>query len=139
MKKLIYQAVFELSEGGGYGVYFPDLPGCTSYGETLERAQVNAREALGLHIYGMEQDGEAVPAPSDTIEVDPDTAPGYLVCPVIVFPDWVRNELDSRRVKTNVTIPAWVKDIAQKQNLNCSKLLELAILEAADIPVNPPR
>lgn len=66
-------------------MYFPDLPGCTSYGVTLSEAQKNAQDALGLHLYGMEEDGETVPAPSADPEVDPETTRGYLVWPVTVF------------------------------------------------------
>ncbi|MCI9445090.1 MAG: HicB family protein, partial [Oscillospiraceae bacterium] len=54
-------------------------------------------------------------------------------CPVTVFPSLVRDELDNRRVKTNVTIPAWVRELAQERGLNCSKLLEEAILDTAGI------
>lgn len=133
MKQVTYQGVFEPAEGNGFSVYFPDLPGCTSYGETLSEAQRNAQDALGLHLYGMEQDGDTIPAPSDTPEVDPETAAGYLVCPVTVFPSLVRDELDNRRVKTNVTIPAWVRELAQERGLNCSKLLEEAILDTVGI------
>lgn len=133
LKKLTYQGVFEPAEGTAFGVYFPDLPGCTSYGETLAEAQKNAKDALGLHIYGMEQDGDPIPEPSAVLEVDPETAAGFLVCPVTVFPSVVRDELDNRRVKTNVTIPAWVRELAQEQGLNCSKLLEEAILDTVGI------
>jgi len=52
-RKIAYLAVFEPAGNGSFGVYFPDLPGCTSYGETLAEAQKNAQDALGLHIYGM--------------------------------------------------------------------------------------
>ena len=52
MRKITYLAVFESIESG-YSVYFPDLPGCVSYGESFEDAQKQAAEALGLHIYGM--------------------------------------------------------------------------------------
>jgi post-segregation antitoxin (ccd killing protein) len=45
----------------------------------------------------------------------------------------VRDELDNRRVKTNVTIPAWVRELAQDRGLNCSKLLEEAILDTVGI------
>ncbi len=139
LKKLTYQGVFEPAEGTAFGVYFPDLPGCTSYGETLAEAQKNAQDALGLHIYGLEQDGDPVPEPSAVPEVDPETADGFLVCPVTIFPSIVRDELDNRRVKTNVTIPAWVRELAQNQGLNCSKLLEAAILDMAGIsPLNRP-
>lgn len=133
MKQVTYQGVFEPTEGNGFSVYFPDLPGCTSYGETLSEAQRNAQDALGLHLYGMKQDGDPVPAPSVTPEVDPETAAGYLVCPVTVFPSLVRDKLDNRRVKTNVTIPAWVRELAQERGLNCSKLLEEAILDTVGI------
>lgn len=139
LKQVTYQGVFEPTTGNGFSVYFPDLPGCTSYGETLSEAQKNAQDALGLHLYGMEQDGDQIPAPSDTPEVDPETAAGYLVCPVTVFPSLVRDELDNRRVKTNVTIPAWVRELALEKGLNCSKLLEAAILDMAGIsPLNRP-
>lgn len=40
-------------------------------------------------------------------------------------------------MKTNVTIPAWVRELAQERGLNCSKLLEAAILETTGIrPAN---
>lgn len=133
LKQITYLAVFEPAQGGGFGVYFPDLPGCTSCGESLQEAQENAQQALGLHLYGMEQDGDPLPEPSSRPEADPETAPGWLMCPVTVFPSLIRNELDNRRVKTNVTIPAWVKELAQERGLNCSKLLEEAILDTAGI------
>ena len=34
----------------GYGVFFPDLPGCTSAGATIQEAALNAEEALQAHI-----------------------------------------------------------------------------------------
>lgn len=128
MRKVTYLAVFEPS-GTGYSVYFPDLPGCTSYGKDFEEAQREAADALGLHLYGMEKDGEEIPTPSANPIIDEETAAGYLVSPVTVFPDLVKNELDNRRVKTNCTIPAWLKELAEQSGVNYSQLLELALLE----------
>ena len=34
----------------GYGVFFPDLPGCTSAGATIQEAALNAEEALQAQI-----------------------------------------------------------------------------------------
>lgn len=132
MRKISYPAVFEPS-GEGYSVYFPDLPGCISYGNSFEEAQSEAADALGLHLYGMEKDGEEIPAPSQNPEVDPETAPGYLVSLVTVFPDIVRNELDNRRIKTNVTLPTWLKDAAEQRDVNFSRLLEAALLDYLQI------
>ena len=50
MRKLSYLAVFEPSDEG-YSVYFPDLPGCISYGNSYEEAQKDAADSLGLHLY----------------------------------------------------------------------------------------
>ena len=133
MKKVTYLAVFEPGEDG-YSVYFPDIPGCASYGETFEEARQAAADALGLHLYGMEKDGEPIPAPSEHPAVDPETAAGYLISPVTVFPSIIRNELDNRRVKTNVTIPAWLKEVAERNHANYSRILESALLEYLDIP-----
>lgn len=135
MRKLSYLAVFEPGKDG-YGVYFPDLPGCISFGKTFEEAQLEATDALGLHIYGMEKDGESLPEPSKVPEVDPDTAPGFLVSPVSVFPDMVKNELDNKRVKTNTTLPAWLKEAAEQKGVNYSRILETALLDYLDIPTN---
>ncbi|EFC51465.1 toxin-antitoxin system, antitoxin component, HicB family [Neisseria subflava NJ9703] len=44
-------------EHTGYGVTVPDLPGCFSYGETVEEAVANAKEAAYFHIDGMIEDG----------------------------------------------------------------------------------
>lgn len=90
--------VFEPVAEGGYSVYFPDLPGCASCGDTLSEAQKNAQDALALHLYGMEKDGDPIPAPSATPEVDPETAPGYLVCPVTVSPSLFLGEQDTAKV-----------------------------------------
>jgi hypothetical protein len=42
-----YIAVVEEGEGKAIGVWFPDLPGCDSAGDTLDEAMQNAAEAVG--------------------------------------------------------------------------------------------
>jgi predicted RNase H-like HicB family nuclease len=49
----------------GFGVYFPDLPYCTIMGDGFGAAMQNAQEALGLHLWGMLDDEEAIPAPTE--------------------------------------------------------------------------
>ena len=46
-----------------YGVVVPDLPGCFSAGDTLDEALVNAKEAILLHLEGLLDEKEAIPAP----------------------------------------------------------------------------
>jgi hypothetical protein len=77
----------------------------------------------------MEKDGDSIPVPSKTPQVDSETAAGYLVSPVTVFPDLVRNELDNRAVKTNLTIPPWLKEIAEAKRVNYSKIFQTALID----------
>lgn len=42
MKQVTYFGVFEPTGNGAFSVYFPELPGCASYEETLSEAQRNA-------------------------------------------------------------------------------------------------
>ena len=52
---------------GAYGLYFPDLPGCTAMGATLEEAVVNAAEAMRDWVGVTVERGGAIPEPR-TIE-----------------------------------------------------------------------
>lgn len=132
MLNLTYLAVLEPGDGGGYGVYFPDLPGCISYGETLMEAQKMAGEAASLHVYGMENDGEAIPEPSQSLAKE-DTN-GNVVVPITIYPDLYRIKRENERVKTNTTLPAWLKRIAEEQHVNYSRLLEAALMDYLKLP-----
>ena len=50
-------------EAGAYGVYFPDLPGCTAMGPTIEEAIVNASEAMRDWVDVTVERGGAIPEP----------------------------------------------------------------------------
>ena len=62
----------------GYGVSFPDFPGCVSVGETVYDAVRHGREALAFHVDGLVDDGETIPSPRsiDAIEADRNSRTG---------------------------------------------------------------
>ena len=124
MEKLTYLAVCESAGAKGYGVYFPDLPGCISYGDDLAEAQANAKEALELHIYGMQVDGDKIPKAKLN---NPKTKKGDIVIPVSIYPELVKNEMDQRRIRINCTIPAYLKQEGENEGINFSQLLECAL------------
>ena len=68
-----YIAYLHKDKGSDFGVSFPDFPGCITAGKTLDEAHRMAAEALALHIAGMVEDGEEIPAPSmlDALADDP--------------------------------------------------------------------
>jgi predicted RNase H-like HicB family nuclease len=58
------------------GVWFPDLPGCTSAGDDIDEALRNAPEALDLYAESFEADGKPLPRPRTLTELktDPEIA-----------------------------------------------------------------
>jgi predicted RNase H-like HicB family nuclease len=69
-----YPAVIERGDEPGFGVFFPDFPGCVSAGDTMQQAALNAEEALRGHVSLMLSDGDAIPQPSslDEVACDPE-------------------------------------------------------------------
>ncbi len=51
----------------GYGVSFPDIPGCVAVGDTVDDAIRHGSEVLAFHVEGLAENGEAIPEPR-TIE-----------------------------------------------------------------------
>ena len=50
MKVLNYRILLRKESEGGYTVTVPSLPGCVTYGATLEEARAMAKEAVELHL-----------------------------------------------------------------------------------------
>ena len=60
---IAYLCLFRPEPEGGFTVTCPKLPPVVTYGETLEEAQANAREAIELCLEVMREDGQPIPAP----------------------------------------------------------------------------
>ncbi len=54
-------------EGGGYSIYFPDLPGCWSDGTTPEEAIENGRDALQSWLAVAQEFGDDIPGPFSAV------------------------------------------------------------------------
>jgi predicted RNase H-like HicB family nuclease len=65
--KVKYAIVVERARTN-YAAYVPDLPGCVATGETIEETEQLLREAIELHIAGMQEDGLPVPNPSSVVD-----------------------------------------------------------------------
>ena len=62
-----YAVVIEKAQSH-YSAYVPDLPGCVATGATVAEVEAQIREAIEFHIDCLRQDGEAIPAPSSSVE-----------------------------------------------------------------------
>jgi predicted RNase H-like HicB family nuclease len=62
-----YAVVIERAENN-YSAYVPDLPGCIATGATIEETERLIREAIKLHLIGLQEDGLPIPQPSSQVE-----------------------------------------------------------------------
>lgn len=95
-----YIALIHKDADSDYGVSFPDLPGCVTAGVDLDDARAMAVEALALHLDGLGEDGEAVPAPSSLEAIMADRANMDAVAIVVQAPEGA-----VKAVRVNITIP----------------------------------
>ena len=65
MSTVHYMAVLEKESDSDYCIYFPDVPGCVTAGDTVGEVLANAEEALQFHIDGLIRHGQSVPEPSE--------------------------------------------------------------------------
>jgi antitoxin HicB len=68
MRTFSYQIILRKEPEGGYTVLVPSLPGCVTYGKTVEEAIEMARDAITGYVESLIEDGETVPIEDDLIE-----------------------------------------------------------------------
>lgn len=51
-----------------YSAYSPDLPGCVATGDTLEDTERNIHKAIAMHVRGLKEDNEPIPAAHSVAE-----------------------------------------------------------------------
>lgn len=123
--RYVFPAVLTYEDGYEIAVTFPDLPGCATSGETDTDALTMAKEALGLHLWGMEQDGDEIPAPSPVRSVELEE--GEIVALVEVYMPSIRMAQENRSVNRTVTLPAWLNAKAVEYGVNFSQVLQDAL------------
>jgi predicted RNase H-like HicB family nuclease len=66
MKVYQFTVVIEPDEDA-FHAYVPVLPGCHTFGATVEEAQANIKEAIALHIESMLEDDEPLPVEREPV------------------------------------------------------------------------
>lgn len=65
---LTYRVLLTEEPEGGFTASVPSLPGCVSYGETLEEGLTMIREAIEGYIAVLKDSGDPIPDDSATFE-----------------------------------------------------------------------
>jgi len=61
--------IIEKAADGSYSAYVPDLPGCTTCGDSADEVRQNIKDAVDTYIDSLREHNEPVPAPSSTVDV----------------------------------------------------------------------
>jgi predicted RNase H-like HicB family nuclease len=89
-----------------YGVTVPDVPGCFSWGETIDDAIKNAKEAIYSHFEVMAEGGDAVEVKASAIEdLSKDEEYAGAIWALV---DVDASKFDSKPERINISIPRFV-------------------------------
>ncbi len=125
-ERYFYPAIFQYEEGQEISVLFPDLD-CATCGVDDKDALLSARELLGCVLYGLEEDGEDIPAPTPLSDIK--TQDNEKVVLIDVYMPSVRMAEENKSVNRTVTLPAWLNAAAVERNINFSQTLQEALRE----------
>ena len=68
MKILNFRVLLKKEPEGGFTVLVPSLPGCITYGDTIDESIANAKEAIELYIESLKAHGEEIPTEENMLE-----------------------------------------------------------------------
>lgn len=123
-ERYIYPAVFHYANDG-ISVSFPDLPGCLTSAHSDEEAFSMARDALSLHLFGLEEDDDLIPEPAQLRDISVGEDEVVVLVDVWMLP--YRERMANRAVNKTLTIPKWLNELAEQQRVNFSQILQNAL------------
>ena len=123
MNNVLYPAVFvrDPENDSVFSVYFPDLPGALTYGDTLADAILMAQDCAGSWLFDELELGQTFPKASkvDSISFEK----GQFVQYIAVDMDEFVRKHSQRVVRKNVSIPAWLNTFGERNHINFSEVL----------------
>ena len=121
--KAIYTAVlWPKDNGNGYFIKVPDVPGCATSGKDLVEAMEMMRDALAGCLCVIEDEGYPLPIahmPEEFVK-EPDQTLALIDVDTLKY----RMETDTKAVRKNVSLPAWMAAMVEKKGINCSQVLQ---------------
>ncbi|MCL2080879.1 MAG: type II toxin-antitoxin system HicB family antitoxin [Oscillospiraceae bacterium] len=114
---------------GGYAVYVPDLE-INTQGDNLAEALYMARDAIGAWGICVQDAGRKIPAPSIA---EPHHEANELISWVDIDFEKYRRASDMTSERTNITLPRYLKSLANDAGLNLSQELQTRLKEILHI------
>ena len=124
--KYTYTAILTPGETGTkYYARVPDLPGCITTGRDLPDAIDMITDAASGWLTVAEDEGMPIAPPTaqNRLTHEPDAVLSVITVDTVRY----RAETDTRAVRKNVSLPAWMARMADQRNINCSQVLQEAL------------
>jgi predicted RNase H-like HicB family nuclease len=64
-----YVYIIEQATDGSFSAFVPDLPGCTTSGDTADEVRLNIKDAVDTYIDSLREHNEPVPQPTSVVDV----------------------------------------------------------------------
>lgn len=126
MDRVLYPCKIR-KEDGVYYVEFVDFPECFTDGESPEEVLTNARDVLEGILFSYIKNGKPLPSPSFFEKGSAD------VTYIDAWVGMVRDRVNNQAVRKTLTIPKWLNDIAEKNAVNFSAVLQTGLKEYLNI------
>lgn len=121
--KYIYTATFSPNEDHTkFFARVPDLPGCITTGDSLQDAIEQITDAASGWLVVAEDEGLEISPPTPQPNVP--TEKGDFLSLIQIDTIAYRSQTDTRAVRKNVSLPAWMVAMADKRGINCSQVLQ---------------
>ncbi len=121
-----FTAVITPEDGKCY-VRVPDITGCVTTGKDIEDTVAQITDALSGCLVVWEDQGLTIPPATPQPKVPHDRADVLTLISVDTIA--YRAQTDTRAVRKNVSIPAWMANMADRKGINCSKVLQDALAQ----------
>lgn len=120
-----YTAIFKEKDGKFYA-RVPDLSGCITTGKTLSDAIDQMVDAMSAWLCVAEDEGMPIPVPTPQAKISyaSDEELSLINADTLKY----RALTDTKSVRKNVSLPAWLSKIADKRHFNCSQILQDALM-----------
>lgn len=123
--RYVFTATFKI-DGDRVYARVPDLPGCITTGKDLEDAIDQITDAASGWLCVAEDEDLPIAKPSSQTDIahDPEDILSLIQVDTIAY----RAATDTRAVRKNVSLPAWMANLADKKGINCSQVLQEGLL-----------
>lgn len=125
MKGVFAAVLTPIPESGGYAARVPDVNGCITSGADIQETLDNIKDALAACICTLEDFDAPIPAASAPEKIEHEE--GSIIALVDIDTLKYREETDTRAVRKNVSMPAWLLNMADVRGVNCSQVLQDAL------------